>query len=133
MTYLLDTNVCIEFMRRRNANIVHQIQSRSSSEIVLCATVVSELCYGTFKGKNPTTNLPILEKFLSEFVTLPFDAAAAQIAGRLRANLGGTGRKIGPNDLQIASVALLHQLTVVTHNVSEFTRVPGLTVEDWQT
>ncbi len=65
-------------------------------------------------------------------MSLPFDDDAAEVFARIRFHLESRGMVIGPYDLQIASIALVHQLTVVTHNVAEFGRVPGLTVEDWE-
>jgi tRNA(fMet)-specific endonuclease VapC len=62
---------------------------------------------------------------------IDFDSQAAAQAGRLKAFLASSGLPIGPYDLQIAGIALAHKLTVVTHNTTEFSRVPGLQVEDW--
>jgi tRNA(fMet)-specific endonuclease VapC len=64
--------------------------------------------------------------------SLPFDDRAAEVYGRIRAHLTATGMAIGPNDLMIAAIALANGLTLVTHNTAEFSRVPGLTIEDWQ-
>jgi tRNA(fMet)-specific endonuclease VapC len=63
---------------------------------------------------------------------LPFDDAAAEAYGRLRAELARRGTPIGPNDLMIAAIALAHDLTLVTHNTAEFSRVSGLRLEDWE-
>ncbi len=67
------------------------------------------------------------------FPSAPFDDASAEAYGRLRADLAAEGMLIGPNDLMIAAIALTHGLIVVTHNTAEFSRVAGLTLEDWQT
>jgi len=66
------------------------------------------------------------------FASLPFDDAAAVIYGRIRAQLATAGALIGPYDLQIAAIALANNLTVVTRNTQEFSRVPGLVIEDWE-
>ena len=68
----------------------------------------------------------------AQFPTLPFDEQAAEECGKVRAHLAGLGQLIGPNDLMIAAIALANGLTVVTHNTAEFSRVPGLLLEDWQ-
>lgn len=71
-------------------------------------------------------------QFLQPYHSLPFDDAAAELAGILRAQLGQPGTPIGPYDLQIAAIALVNGCTLVTHNVSEFSRVPNLVFEDWE-
>jgi tRNA(fMet)-specific endonuclease VapC len=68
----------------------------------------------------------------SHYVSLPFDDPAAEEYGRIRSHLANQGIAIGPNDLIIAAIALANKLTLVTHNTSEFSRVPGLALEDWQ-
>jgi tRNA(fMet)-specific endonuclease VapC len=96
--------------------------------------VQAELYHGAYKSSVPyrAANLALLARFFPQFDTLVFDEAAADVCGRVRAQLESLGTPIGPYDLQIAAIALVHQLTVVTHNVAEFNRVPGLTVEDWE-
>ncbi len=73
-----------------------------------------------------------LETFLASFPTVHFDDASAREYGKLRSHLKKAGCLIGPNDLLIASIALAHDFILVTHNYSEFCRVPGLQIEDWQ-
>ena len=70
--------------------------------------------------------------FLKQFQSLPFDDDAALIFGEVRAQLARIGRPIGPYDLQIAAIVLQHKLTLVTHNMAEFSRVPDLSCEDWE-
>ena len=70
--------------------------------------------------------------FLKPCATLPYDDTAAQEYGRIRAYLENAGTPIGPYDLQIAAIALVYDLIVVTHNTKEFRRIPGLKVEDWE-
>ncbi|HVS36991.1 MAG TPA: hypothetical protein VMS17_15630 [Gemmataceae bacterium] len=69
---------------------------------------------------------------MNRFVSVPFNDAAAEVHARIRVHLESLGTPIGPYDLQIASIALANQLTLVTHNVAEFSRVNGLTVQDWE-
>ncbi|MEM6713811.1 MAG: virulence-associated protein [Cyanobacteria bacterium P01_D01_bin.6] len=73
-----------------------------------------------------------MEQFFGDLVSYPFDKNSAQICGQLRAHLSSQGTPIGAYDLQIAAIALANQLTLVTHNVREFSRVRGLGIEDWQ-
>jgi tRNA(fMet)-specific endonuclease VapC len=77
-------------------------------------------------------NLALIASLRQHFVSLPFDDRAAEEYGTVRAHLAALGTPIGPNDLMIASIALANKLTLVTHNTVEFSRVPGLKVEDWQ-
>jgi tRNA(fMet)-specific endonuclease VapC len=80
----------------------------------------------------PTRTLRVQQRFLEQFESLPFDDQAGLIHGRIRAQLAALGTPIGPYDLQIAAIALANNLTVVTHNTSEFKRVEGLRIEDWE-
>ena len=73
-----------------------------------------------------------VQVFCRQFQSLPFDDRAADEYGRIRAHLAGLGTLIGPNDLLIASIALANGLILVSHNTREFSRVPGLKLDDWQ-
>ena len=84
------------------------------------------------RSRDAATNLTKVGLFLSRFLSLPFDDAAADIYGQIRADLVGRGQIIGPNDLLIASIARARDLTLVTHNIAEFGRVQGLKIEDWE-
>ena len=134
MTYLLDSNACIGWLRRNKAKLVARIQSENPANIVLCSVVVAELVYGAERSgaAHRAGNLLRVEQLRQRFASLPFDDKAGEEAGRLRAHLAGLGTPIGPNDLMIAAIALANGLTLVTHNAAEFRRVPGLPVEDWQ-
>jgi tRNA(fMet)-specific endonuclease VapC len=76
-------------------------------------------------------NLSLIAALRLQFVSLPFDDRAAEEYGQVRAELAVRGTPIGPNDLMIASIALANQVTLVTHNTAEFSRIPGLTLDDW--
>lgn len=77
-------------------------------------------------------NLALIASLRRQFASLSFDDQAAEEYGKARAHLSSTGMLIGPNDLIIAATALAHDCTLVTHNTQEFSRVPGLRIEDWQ-
>lgn len=81
---------------------------------------------------NEAANRALVSGLLAQFASVPFDDAAAEEYGKLRAYLSSAGQLIGPNDLLIAAIALANGLTLVTHNTAEFSRVPGLTIDDWQ-
>jgi tRNA(fMet)-specific endonuclease VapC len=133
MTHLLDTNACIVHIRSPQSGPVHQhLSLLKRTEVVLCSVVVAELLYGALHSGNPARNLSKIQAFLQLFKSLPFDDAAAQYHAEVRQHLAKQGIPIGPHDLQIAAIALQNNLTVVTNNTSEFSRVPGLKCEDWQ-
>lgn len=132
-TYLLDTNACVECLRNRNAGVVARFQSCSPRELRLCSVVVAELCYGAYKSPKPAANLTLVQTFAAPLIRVPFDDLAADVYGRIRADLERRGQAIGPNDTMIAAIALANGLTIVTHNTAEFSRVSGLLIEDWHT
>lgn len=130
--YLLDTNICIMYLKGRSPNLCHRLESLSSQEIAVCSVVKAELFYGSKRSNNPEKALREQILFLEQFVSLPFDDSAANFYAEVRATLAKAGTPIGANDLQIAAIALTHDLILVSHNVREFSRVPGLRLEDWQ-
>lgn len=130
--YLLDSNTCVEYLRSRNQGVVQRIASEPVQNIRLCSVVLGELYVGAFRSADPQRNIAVLQKFVAKFTSLSYDDAAAVHYAEHRVRLEKLGTKIGPHDLQIAAIALVHGLTLVTHNVREFSRVPGLVVEDWQ-
>lgn len=132
MTYLLDTNVCIRYMNGRAPGVLRRLQALQPVEVVVCSVVKAELFYGAQRSHDPARSLAVQQQFLQPYHSLPFDDAAAEVAGSLRAQLAQSGTPIGPYDLQIAAIALANDCTVVTHNVREFGRVPDLAIEDWE-
>lgn len=129
--YLLDTNICIGLLKRQSTILAH-IQTVGWERLSLCALVKAELWYGAFKSDRPQANLAVLRDLFIAMPSLPFDDHAAQHYGEIRAILARLGTPIGPNDLLIAAVALAHGITLITHNTREFSRIPGLQIEDWQ-
>jgi tRNA(fMet)-specific endonuclease VapC len=132
MMYLLDTNTCIRFLNPGKSIVPDRLAAVSQEEVAICQIVKAELYYGAYKSARRDANLALLARFFSQFESLPFDDAAAEAYGRLRAELARRGTPIGPNDLMIAAIALAHGLTLVTHNTAEFSRVAGLRLEDWE-
>jgi tRNA(fMet)-specific endonuclease VapC len=132
MKYLLDTNACIHHLKFADSPITHKLTIHLP-ETAVCSVTKAELFYGAMRSNNPTQSIGVQQEFLELFISLAFDDEAARICGRIRAQLSNQGTPIGPYDLQIAAIALAHQLTLVTHNVQEFSRVQDLKIEDWQT
>jgi tRNA(fMet)-specific endonuclease VapC len=130
--YLLDTNVCVQYLNGRSETIRERIQQTDASDIAVCSIVKAELFYGAWRSQHPERNLARQQQFLNLFLSLPFDDEAAMVYGRIRANLAAQGTPIGSNDVQIAAIALANDLTLVTHNTGEFNCVSGLRLEDWE-
>jgi tRNA(fMet)-specific endonuclease VapC len=132
MSYLLDTNVWARYLNGRSPAIRQKFREVDLTQVFICSIVKSELAYGAFKSRNPDLTYRKQNDFITLFVSLPFDDASALIFGRLKAQLELTGEMIGIKDLQIAAIALANDLTLVTHNTTEFGRVTGLQIEDWE-
>ncbi len=132
MTYLLDANTCINYLNGRSEPIRRRIESLRPDNLALCSVVKAELLYSAVKSGRSAENFAKLRRFFARFPSLPFDDAAAEVYGRIRARLERVGSPIGPNDLLIAATALAHQRTLVTHNQDEFGRIEELDLEDWE-
>jgi tRNA(fMet)-specific endonuclease VapC len=130
--YLLDTNACIRVLNGSSERLVSQVGRHAPTEIRISSVTRAELVYGARRSARVSENLAVLAEFFAPLVSVPFDDTCADQYGALRAVLAATGRPIGPNDLLIAATALAYDLTLVTHNVREFSRVAGLKIEDWE-
>lgn len=130
--FLLDTNVCVVLLRNSNRVVSERFVSVPLRNLSVCSVVKAELLYGAFRGDRPSESMAVTERFLQGMKSHPFDDECALTHARLRANLSRAGKPIGPHDLLIASIALAHDLTLVTHNLKEFRRVPDLKIEDWE-
>ena len=129
--YLLDTNICIYAMKNTFPSLTSKLFQVPPSEVFVSSITVGELEYGCSKSKWGDRSRNVMNLFLSTYTVLPFDHTDALCFGRLRALLAQTGKPIGPYDIQIAAQSIAKGLTVVTHNTSEFARVPGIQLEDW--
>lgn len=129
--YLLDTNTCIYFLKNSFPTLTQKLLDTDPSELFISSITVFELAYGAEKSKWGEKTRQKLAMFLAPFTILSFDSEDAMVAGRIRGALEQHGTPIGPYDVQIAAQALAKGLTVLTHNMKEFQRVPDLRVEDW--
>jgi tRNA(fMet)-specific endonuclease VapC len=132
MKYLLDTNVCIQFITGRSVALKEKIENTDVSSLFICSVVRGELEYGARKSNNPEKTLSVLKNFLSSFPEIGYDSVAAEHYGIIRAELEKQGTPIGPYDMQIAAIALANNFTLVTHNTKEFKRINNLLIEDWE-
>jgi tRNA(fMet)-specific endonuclease VapC len=128
--YLLDTNTLSDLVRHPSGRIARQIAGVGEELVCTSIIVAAELRYGAAKRRSRTLNAQ-LETILGGMEILPFKPPADVIYGDVRAQLERVGTPIGPNDMLIAAQALALGLTVVTDNEREFSRVAGLSVENW--
>ncbi len=129
--YLLDTNTCIFIINHNPPKARARFATVALADIAISSITLFELDAGARKGAKAKTNLTRLEQFAAAINVLAFDATAARKAGELRQHLRESGAPIGDMDTLIAAHALAVGAIVVTNNTSEFSRVPGLVLEDW--
>jgi len=130
--YLLDTNACIRVLNDSSPAVVARFGRESPATIRLCSVVKAELLFGARKSRRVASTLESLERFFEPIPSVPFDDAAAEQYGVIRAQLERSGTPIGANDMMIAAIARHHDFTLVTRNVDEFRRVAALRVENWE-
>ena len=129
--YMLDTNILIKAIRQKDHPVREKLLEFVDGGLCISTITYTELLYGVYRSVNPQKNLMSLNALLSWITILPFDAAAAASAGEIMAFLAGRGTPIGDRDILIAGHAKSLGITLVTHNVREFERIPGLMIEDW--
>ena len=131
-SYCFDTDVLSAVMQRDPAlHLIRRLAQVPSEEQFTTAITLGELLYGAFRRGSPTLTERIRELVHFALAVLPFDEAAAEVYGPLRARLESEGRRLAEPELRIASIALSNDLTLVTGNVRHFSRVPDLRVENW--
>lgn len=134
MIYLLDSNTWISLLRWQNDGVLAELKRHSTTEILLCSVVLAELWFGAEHGdaNHRASNYAVVDELEANYRSIPFDNVAARDYAMIRAHLAHLGQPIGPNDTMIAAIARSNGATLVTHNTSEFSRVPDLLIEDWQ-
>ncbi len=133
MTLLLDANACIRYLNRRSPSLKAKLDAVDSAQVLVCFVVKAEMHFGAARSRDPAKAMAEQRLFFSRFRSLPFDDAAAESYAEIRADLSRRGQLIGPNDLMIAAICIAKDVTLVTHNVTEFGRINGLAIEDWET
>ena len=133
MAVLIDASILIEYERGR-LDLERHLAQRQQEEFFLSVVTASELLHGVHRAVQPEVRAKrsaFVEALLERFPLLPIDLTTARAHAQVWAELAAAGKMIGPNDLWLAATGLAHGLTMVTANVREFTRVPGLVVEVW--
>jgi tRNA(fMet)-specific endonuclease VapC len=125
---ILDTDHCIAILRGK-LDLHGRILT--SEPLAVTAITIGELTHGAYKSVHTLRNAARMNALLASLIALPFDAQAAQYFGQLKASLERAGLRLADLDLQIASIALQHNLLLVTHNRRHFAHIPQLQLEDW--
>lgn len=133
LRYLLDTNICVRLIRNRPliGGVLEERLNSHAHALATSTVVLMELLHGAAMSANPAREEGFVTSVLARLSVLDFDAAAAEHAADIKADLQRKGQLIGGNDILIAGHARSRGLVVVTGNLREFERVDGLRVEDW--
>ena len=129
-SHLLDTNILSHLIKNPQGMVTARLAALAADAVCTSIIVACELRYGAAKRASPALTQRV-EALLERLPILPFDSEADRHYGEIRAVLERQGQIIGGNDLLIAAHCRALDLTLVTGNMSEFLRVPGLRVENW--
>jgi tRNA(fMet)-specific endonuclease VapC len=130
LAYMLDTNICIYVMKTYPPELQQKFDSLAE-RLCISSITLGELCFGAEKSARRAENLTELNLFVARLEVLSFDEKAAAHYGQLRAELERAGRPCGPYDMQIGAHARSEGLIVVTNDMREFGRMPGVRAENW--
>ena len=130
LKYLLDTNIVIYVIKRRPQQVLAEF-NQHHGRMAISSITLAELAHGAEKSSDVSRNTAVVEDFVSRLAVLPYDDKAAWQYGNIRATLEKLGQPIGINDLHIAAHARSNGLTLISNNLREFERVPGLLLENW--
>ncbi|MDF1760549.1 MAG: type II toxin-antitoxin system VapC family toxin [Coxiellaceae bacterium] len=132
MKYLLDT-CCVSDFVKGDMNTLSKLKQHSPSDFAISSITILEIEYGLLINKQRAKKIrKPLEDFISCVATLAFTQQTAMHAAEIRALLKSKGKPIGGYDILIGSTALEKELTLITSNIKEFNRIPGLTLENWR-
>jgi len=128
---LLDTNAVIALVTRRSEPLLQRVEAAEPGSLGVSSVVAHELYFGAYRSEKIAFNLETLRLLFADLSVLDFDREDARVAGEIRAELKRRGTPIGPYDVLIAGQAKVRNLTLITNNSGEFSRVDGLRFEDW--
>ena len=129
MNFLLDTDICSAHMRRP-AKLAHRFV-QYTRQIAISSVTLAQLYAGAYKHSQLKRLLTLIADLLHEVQVIDFDSACAEKFGQVRGTLLQQGISVPTTDLMIATAALVHNLTLVTHNTADFQNIPGLRLDDW--
>jgi tRNA(fMet)-specific endonuclease VapC len=130
LSYMLDTNICIHVIKNYPPKLQQRF-NRLAEQLCISSIALGELHYGAEKSARRLENLEAIEQFTARLDVLPFSAGAASHYGQIRAELERVGQPCGTHDMMIGGHARSEGLIVVTNNLREFERMPGVTSENW--
>lgn len=130
MSYLLDTDTCIYWLRNRQS-VRERVREIGWNQISICVITVAELYYGAYNSNRVTENIARAEFLIQNLPVLPLNDTALRRFGELKAELRRTGQPIADFDLLIASVALAAGYILVTNNTRHYERITELELENW--
>lgn len=130
LQYMLDTNICIYVIKNYPPKL-RATFNNAAEQLCISSITLAELSYGAEKSARRLENLQAIGQFVARLDVLEFSAKAAAHYGQIRAALERTGKIVGPHDMLIGAHARAEGLTVVTNNMREFRRIPGLRTENW--
>lgn len=130
LTHMLDTNICI-YVMKTYPPAVREKFNELAEQLCVSSITLGELHYGAEKSARRSENLSAIEHFVTRLEVLPFGGKAASHYGQVRAELERGGTPCGPHDMQIGAHARSEGLVVVTNNMKEFVRMPGVRIENW--
>ena len=129
MQYLLDTNICI-YLFKGQFNLSKKIKTVDINNCAISEITYAELIYGAEKSERMEANLSLIEKFADQIAILPiFDGI--KIFAKEKAKLRKEGKIISDFDLLIGATAIANKMIMVTRNVSEFSRMSNIEIENW--
>ncbi|WP_439473748.1 type II toxin-antitoxin system VapC family toxin [Algoriphagus formosus] len=131
MKYLLDTNICIHFLRGKY-ELIEKFEQLGTENVAISEITLAELVFGAENSKNPQKNLDLVEVFANQVVILPI-FSAIYLYGKEKARLRSKGLMISDFDLLIGCTALEKDLIMVTENLKEFQRISSIKLENWVT
>jgi tRNA(fMet)-specific endonuclease VapC len=131
VSFLLDTDICSAHMRRP-ASLAHRF-IQYTGQLAISTVTLAELYAGAYKHSKANRLLALISDLLQEVQIIDFDSACAEKFGHVRGTLLQKGISVPTTDLMIASVALFHNLTLVTHNSADFRNIPNVRLDDWLT
>ncbi len=131
MRFMLDTNICIYMIKGKPPQILTKLKDFNLGDLSVSSITLSELEYGVAKSSKPQQNRDALDAFLAPLEIFPFNGEAAYRYGQIRAFLEKEGKLIGAMDMLVGAHAVSASMTLVTNNIKEFSRIPGLRLENW--